>query len=131
MTSMPFTFKKLDIPEVILVEAKSFSDERGFFLESYHQERYRKEAGIKEVFVQDNHSHSTKGVLRGLHFQKTKPQGKLVSVTQGEVFDVAVDINPDSPTFTRWVGITITGTSACTQYRSFTWEGTCWSPERA
>jgi dTDP-4-dehydrorhamnose 3,5-epimerase len=97
--------KTTKLPGVTVIEPQVFSDERGFFLESYHEERYRKEAGIHEKFVQDNHSRSTRGVLRGLHFQKTKPQGKLVSVTQGEVFDVAVDINPESPTFTKWVGI--------------------------
>jgi dTDP-4-dehydrorhamnose 3,5-epimerase len=97
--------KTTKLPGVTVIEPQVFSDERGFFLESYHEERYRNEAGIHEKFVQDNHSRSTRGVLRGLHFQKTKPQGKLVRVTQGEVFDVAVDINPESPTFTKWVGI--------------------------
>ena len=103
--------EKTILPGVLIIEPIIYGDERGLFLESYHQERYRNEAGIKEVFVQDNHSRSTKGVLRGLHFQKTKPQGKLVSVTQGEVFDVAVDINPESSTFTEWAGITLTGTN--------------------
>ena len=103
--------QKTKLPGVVIIEPELFGDERGFFLETYHEERYRIEAGIKEKFVQDNHSRSTKGVLRGLHFQKTKPQGKLVSVTQGEVFDVAVDINPESPTFTEWVGVTMTGTN--------------------
>lgn len=88
---------------VLIIEPDVFGDHRGFFLESYNQQRY-KEAGIQETFVQDNHSRSGKGVLRGLHFQKTKPQGKLVRVSVGEVFDVAVDINPDSETFTQWVG---------------------------
>ena len=97
--------KTTKLPGVIVIEPQVFGDERGFFLESYHEERYRNEAGIQETFVQDNHSRSTRGVLRGLHFQGTKPQGKLVRVTQGEVFDVAVDINPESPTYTKWVGI--------------------------
>ncbi len=95
------------LPGVIIIEPKVFGDERGFFLEGYHEERYRDEAGIQETFVQDNHSRSTQGVLRGLHFQTTKPQGKLIGVTQGEVFDVAVDINPNSATFKAWVGVTL------------------------
>jgi len=86
MTSMPFTFKKLDIPEVILVDAKSFSDERGFFLESFKESTFI-ENGINTRFVQDNFSHSTKGVLRGLHYQKDpKAQAKLVTALRGEVF---------------------------------------------
>ena len=99
------------LPGVVIIEPQLFGDERGFFLETYHEERYREEAGIEPRFVQDNHSRSSKGVLRGLHFQKTRPQGKLVSVSQGEVFDVAVDINPDSPTFREWVGITLSSTN--------------------
>ncbi|MDM8544984.1 dTDP-4-dehydrorhamnose 3,5-epimerase [Candidatus Venteria ishoeyi] len=96
-----------EIPGVLIIEPKVFGDERGFFLETYQAERY-KAAGIAEPFVQDNHSRSRYGVLRGLHFQRQRPQGKLVSVTQGEVFDVAVDIRKDSPAFGRWVGITLT-----------------------
>jgi dTDP-4-dehydrorhamnose 3,5-epimerase len=98
---------KTKIPDVLLIEPKVFGDERGFFLESFHAERYA-EAGIPGPFVQDNHSHSARGVLRGLHFQKHYPQGKLVYVTQGSVFDVAVDIRRDSPTFKQWVGVTLT-----------------------
>lgn len=98
---------KTKIPDVLLIEPKVFGDERGFFLESFHAERYT-EAGIPGPFVQDNHSHSARGVLRGLHFQKHYPQGKLVYVTQGSVFDVAVDIRRDSPTFKQWVGVTLT-----------------------
>ena len=90
---------KTKLPGVVIIEPKVFGDERGFFLESYSEERYRIEAGIKDKFVQDNHSRSSKGVLRGLHFQISKPQGKLVRVVQGEVLDVAVDINPASETF--------------------------------
>lgn len=82
----------------VIIEPKVFGDERGFFLETYHEERYI-QAGIKERFVQDNRSSSSYGVLRGLHFQKSKPQGKLVSVTHGQVFDVAVDLRPGSETF--------------------------------
>lgn len=90
---------------VVIIEPKVFGDHRGFFMETFSAERYRELAGIELSFVQDNHSRSNKGVLRGLHFQKTKPQGKLVSVTRGAVYDVAVDINPESPTFGKYVGV--------------------------
>lgn len=96
-----------EIAGVLIIEPKVFGDARGFFLETYQAQRYH-EAGIAENFVQDNHSHSAQGVLRGLHFQRQHPQGKLVYVTQGSVFDVAVDIRKDSPTYGRWVGITLT-----------------------
>lgn len=92
------------LPGVLLIEPKAFGDKRGFFLESFQAERYR-EAGIDFPFVQDNHSRSQRGVLRGLHFQKTRPQGKLVSVSRGAVYDVAVDINPSSPTCGQFVGV--------------------------
>lgn len=92
---------------VKIIEPKVFGDERGFFLETFHEERYRDLAGITLPFVQDNHSRSTKGVLRGLHFQKTKPQGKLVRVVTGEVYDVAVDINPLSPTYGQYEGVVL------------------------
>ena len=99
---MTFTFKKLSISDVILVEPKSFSDDRGFFLESFKTSEFT-ENGINTKFVQDNISHSVKDVLRGLHFQKNpKAQAKLVTVYQGEVFDVAVDIRPGSPTYKQW-----------------------------
>ncbi|WED20632.1 dTDP-4-dehydrorhamnose 3,5-epimerase [Vibrio sp. JC009] len=93
------------IPEVKIVQPKVFGDERGFFLETFQAERYRDIIGSDLTFVQDNHSRSSKGVLRGLHFQKTKPQGKLVRVVRGEVFDVAVDIRKGSPTFGKWEGV--------------------------
>lgn len=93
------------IPEVKIIEPKVFGDERGFFLETFHSQRYLDSAGIDLAFVQDNYSRSTKGVLRGLHYQKTKPQGKLVRVVRGEVFDVAVDIRKDSPTYGQWEGV--------------------------
>jgi len=99
------------LPGVLIIEPEVFGDERGFFMESFHEARYRDEAGIEEKFVQDNRSRSCKGVLRGIHFQKKKPQGKLVHVTQGQVFDVAVDINPQSGTFKQWVGISLSGTN--------------------
>lgn len=92
------------LPGVLIIEPKVFGDHRGFFLETFQAERYR-EAGIRLPFVQDNHSRSGQGVLRGLHFQRSRPQGKLVSVSRGAVYDVAVDINPDSPTCGRFVGI--------------------------
>lgn len=97
---------KTKIPDVLLITPKVFGDKRGFFLESFHVNRYS-EVGIVGPFVQDNHSRSAQGVLRGLHFQKQYPQGKLVYVTQGSVFDVAVDIRRDSPTFGQWVGVTL------------------------
>ena len=94
-----------DIPGALIIEPKVFGDARGFFLETYQAERYQA-AGLP-TFVQDNLSRSQQGVLRGLHFQKRHPQGKLVSVTRGAVFDVAVDLRRDSPAFGRWVGITL------------------------
>ena len=92
------------IPEVVLIEPKVFGDERGFFFESFNQARFEEAVGKKINFVQDNHSRSVKNVLRGLHYQIQQPQGKLVRVVQGEVFDVAVDLRKSSPTFGRWVG---------------------------
>lgn len=94
----------LAIPEVILFEPKVFGDDRGFFFESFNQLRFEEAVGRPVGFVQDNHSKSTKGVLRGLHYQIQQPQGKLVRVAQGEVFDVAVDIRRSSLTFGKWVG---------------------------
>jgi len=95
---------KTAIPEVLLIKPKVFGDTRGFFLETYNKERYM-DAGFPDVdFVQDNHSRSSKGVLRGLHFQLNYPQGKLVQVATGSVFDVAVDIRVGSPTFGQWYG---------------------------
>jgi len=91
------------IPDVILIEPKVFADERGFFLESYQKKLFA-EAGIPFDFVQDNHSRSELGVLRGLHYQVQQPQGKLVRVVSGEIFDVAVDIRKSSPTFGKWFG---------------------------
>ena len=93
------------LKDCVVIEPKVFGDERGFFLETFQLSRYAEEAGITLPFVQDNHSRSSKGVLRGLHFQKKKPQGKLVRVVKGEVYDVAVDVRPDSNTFGQWEGI--------------------------
>jgi dTDP-4-dehydrorhamnose 3,5-epimerase len=89
---------------LLLIEPRSFRDERGFFLESFHAERYR-ENGIADVFMQDNHSRSRQGVLRGLHFQVKHPQAQIVTVIRGRVFDVAVDLRPGSVTFGRWYGV--------------------------
>ena len=91
------------IPDVKLIEPKVFGDERGFFMETWNEQAFR-EAGINASFVQDNHSCSVKNTLRGLHYQIKQPQGKLVRVTRGEVFDVAVDLRAKSPTFGQWVG---------------------------
>jgi len=99
-------FIPTQIPDVILVNPRVFSDPRGFFLETYRQDLFAL-SGIDKSFVQDNHSASTKGVLRGLHYQIRQPQGKLVRVVVGEVFDVAVDLRRQSPTFGRWVGVTL------------------------
>lgn len=101
---MPFKFKKLEIPEVMLVETQAFTDERGYFMEGFKESIF-KTNGIDIKSVQDNYSHSIKGVLRGLHYQKIpKAQAKLVMALKGEIFDVAVDIRIGSPTYGRWVG---------------------------
>lgn len=96
---------KTEIEDVLIIEPEVYGDHRGFFMETFQAERYREQAGINFKFVQDNHSRSSKGVLRGLHFQKTKSQGKLVRVVRGEVFDVAVDIRKNSPTFGKWTAV--------------------------
>jgi dTDP-4-dehydrorhamnose 3,5-epimerase len=97
-------FTHLAIPDVIVFEPKVFGDDRGFFFESFNQRVFEDAVGKKVQFVQDNHSKSSRNVLRGLHYQVQQPQGKLVRVVQGEVFDVAVDIRKGSPTFGKWVG---------------------------
>lgn len=99
-----FTFIETALPGVIIIDTKVFGDERGFFMETWQQEDFAA-AGIARPFVQDNHSKSVKGVLRGLHFQKENTQGKLVRVISGSVFDVAVDVRPNSPFFGKWVGV--------------------------
>jgi dTDP-4-dehydrorhamnose 3,5-epimerase len=93
------------IPDVLIIESKVFGDERGFFFESFNAKAFEQATGLKCNFVQDNHSKSAKHVLRGLHYQIQQPQGKLVRVVQGEVFDVAVDIRRSSKTFGHWVGV--------------------------
>jgi len=95
------------IPDVLIIEPKVFGDERGFFFESFNQKLWQEKTGVTTPFVQDNHSRSGKNVLRGLHYQIKQPQGKLVRVISGEVFDVAVDIRRNSPTFGTWVGETL------------------------
>ena len=96
---------KTKLKDCVIIEPKVFGDERGFFLETFQADRYADLAGITLPLVQDNHSRSSKGVLRGLHFQKTKPQGKLVRVVRGEVYDVAVDIRSGSPTYGQWEAV--------------------------
>lgn len=108
---MPYTVTPTAIADVLVLEPKVFGDARGFFLESYNQRDFAQATGLQVNFVQDNHSRSSRGVLRGLHYQIQHPQGKLVRVTQGEVFDVVVDMRRSSPTFGRWVGETLSGTN--------------------
>jgi dTDP-4-dehydrorhamnose 3,5-epimerase len=96
------------IPDVLIIEPKVFGDTRGFFFESFNQRAFHQATGLEVQFVQDNHSRSAKGVLRGLHYQIQQPQGKLVRVVRGSVFDVAVDVRKSSPTFGRWVGVELT-----------------------
>ncbi len=93
------------IPEVLIIEPKVFGDARGFFFESYNARAFAQATGLDLNFVQDNHSRSARGVLRGLHYQLKQPQGKLVRVVRGSVYDVAVDVRKSSPTFGRWVGV--------------------------
>ncbi len=100
--------KKTEIEGVCIIEPKVFGDERGYFMETYNEIDF-KNAGLNYSFVQDNQSKSKKGVLRGLHFQKTYPQAKLVRVLDGEVFDVAVDLRKDSKTYGKWVGVVLSG----------------------
>ena len=95
------------ISDVLIIEPNVFGDDRGFFFESFNKKAFEASTGIKDDFVQDNHSKSTKGVLRGLHYQIKHPQGKLVRVTSGEVYDIAVDLRKSSSTFGQWVGVTL------------------------
>jgi dTDP-4-dehydrorhamnose 3,5-epimerase len=100
---------KTDIPDVVIFEPKVFGDDRGFFFESFNQQKFYEATNLQVNFVQDNHSKSAKNVLRGMHYQIEQAQGKLVRVTQGEVFDVAVDLRKSSPTFGQWVGTHLSG----------------------
>ena len=108
---MPYTIIQTAIPEVLILEPKVFGDSRGFFFESFNAKDFADATGLNVNFVQDNHSKSAKGVLRGLHYQLQQAQGKLVRVTQGKVFDVAVDIRKSSPTFGKWVGCELSDTN--------------------
>jgi len=102
---MPYTVTPTAIPEVLILEPKVFGDDRGFFFESFNQRDFQQITGLDVHFVQDNHSKSSKGVLRGLHYQIQHPQGKMVRVAHGAVFDVAVDLRRSSPNFGKWVGV--------------------------
>ncbi|MDB4173022.1 dTDP-4-dehydrorhamnose 3,5-epimerase [bacterium] len=99
------------LPSVLIIQSPVYSDNRGFFMETYHKDKFS-EAGIAVEFVQDNHSRSVKGIVRGLHYQEPLPQGKLIRVTKGEIFDVAVDIRVGSPTFRKWIGIKLSADKA-------------------
>ncbi len=106
---------KTKLDGCLVIEPKRFGDARGFFLESYHQARYR-EAGIPDIFVQDNHSRSAKGVLRGMHFTVRRPQAQIVTVMRGRIFDVGVDMRPGSPTFGQWFGAELGDDGPCQIY---------------
>jgi len=106
---MPLTAIPTALPEVMILEPKVFGDERGFFFESFNARDFEQVTGLKRAFVQDNHSSSARGVLRGLHYQIKHPQGKLVRVIRGQVFDVAVDLRRGSPNFGKWAGATLSG----------------------
>jgi len=108
---MPYTVIQTSIPALLILEPKVFGDSRGFFFESFNAKDFADATGLNVNFVQDNHSKSAKGVLRGLHYQLQQAQGKLVRVTQGSVFDVAVDIRKSSPTFGKWVGCELSDTN--------------------
>lgn len=105
---MSLKVTRTEIPEVLIIEPKVFGDARGFFLESFNQKIFAEATGLNLNFVQDNHSRSGKGVLRGIHYQLEQPQGKLVRVVSGAVFDVAVDLRKAAPTFGKWVGVELT-----------------------
>jgi len=104
---MPYTVIATDLPEVLILEPKVFGDSRGFFYESFNAREFEKCTGLTQQFVQDNHSRSSRNVLRGLHYQIQHPQGKLVRAVEGEVFDVAVDLRRSSPNFGKWVGVVL------------------------
>lgn len=106
---MPYTVTPTSLPEVLVLAPKIFEDTRGFFFESFNARDFEKATGLKRDFVQDNHSRSSKGVLRGLHYQIQHPQGKLVRVISGEVFDVAVDLRRSSPNFGKWAAVKLSG----------------------
>ncbi|CAJ93982.1 dTDP-4-dehydrorhamnose 3,5-epimerase [Cupriavidus necator] len=104
---MKITITPTALPEVLVIEPQVFSDQRGFFMETFNAQAFEQATGIRRTFVQDNHSGSVRNVLRGLHYQIQHPQGKLIRVIAGEVFDVAVDVRLGSPTYGKWVGVTV------------------------
>ena len=106
---MPFTVTPTRLPEVLILEPRVFGDDRGFFFESFNQRDFQQATGLDLVFVQDNHSKSSRGVLRGLHYQVQHGQGKLFRCVQGEVYDVAVDLRRSSPRFGQWIGVLLSG----------------------
>jgi dTDP-4-dehydrorhamnose 3,5-epimerase len=110
-----FEFKELDLPGLLLITGQSFSDARGSFTETYDMRSFCA-GSVRTMFVQDNQSTSRRGVIRGLHFQHTRPQAKLVRVIAGEVFDVAVDLRPDSPTYLKWTAVTLKGDTSRSLY---------------
>ena len=110
---MPYNVTKTDLPEVLILQPKVFFDNRGFFFESFNQRDFIKATGLNVDFVQDNHSKSSKGVLRGLHYQINNPQAKLVRVVKGAVFDVAVDLRRSSPNFGKWAGFELSSDNRC------------------
>jgi dTDP-4-dehydrorhamnose 3,5-epimerase len=113
---MPFQFTRLELPDVILIEPQVFPDPRGFFMETYKHSDFRAQ-GINEVFIQGNHSRSSQGVLRGLHYQKQpKGQGKLVRTVAGEIYDVVVDIRKGSPNYAKWVGVSLSSENKAMLY---------------
>ena len=110
---MPYAVKTTSLPEVLILEPQVFGDNRGFFFESFNMRDFASVTGQSVHFVQDNHSRSVKGVLRGLHYQIQHPQGKLVRVTQGEVFDIAVDLRRSSANFGKWHGVLLSSSNHC------------------
>ena len=102
---------KTEIPDLLIIEPKVFGDDRGFFFESFNARAFAEQTGVTDSFVQDNHSRSAKGVLRGLHYQIKQPQGKLVRAVEGEIYDAVVDVRRSSPTFGKWFGITLSAES--------------------
>ena len=113
---MPITVSpSIEIPDVLIIEPKVFGDARGWFFESFNQQEFSEKTGVKKPFVQDNHSFSKQFILRGLHYQTKQTQGKLVRVTQGKVYDVAVDLRQSSPTYGKWTGVELSGEN-CRQF---------------
>ncbi|MDI7218281.1 dTDP-4-dehydrorhamnose 3,5-epimerase [Leptospira santarosai] len=108
-------FEKTDLPGLLILYPNIYKDDRGFFLETFEEERYRL-IGIRENFIQDNHSHSIKNVIRGMHFTKKKPQAQILTVMRGKIFDVVVDIRKNSPSFGKWLGLELSDDGICQVY---------------